>query len=131
MPVWMKKETTGKGWSEKDVSESLSKMNVPEHTGLDGMHPQVLRELADVIARPFFIVFYQLWQLGVLPGGKQMSVLTLRARRHRQTQVSFTSILEKVMEQLILKTVSRSIKVKKISRSVRNTLRENHPLSIC
>lgn len=71
MPVWMKKETTGKGWSEKDVSEYLSSLNIPKHTGLDGMHPQVLRELADVIARPLFIVFYQLWQLGVLPGGKK------------------------------------------------------------
>lgn len=24
-PVWMKKETTGKGWNEKDISEYLSK----------------------------------------------------------------------------------------------------------
>lgn len=44
-----------------------------------------------------------------------MPLLTLRrAKRHRQLQVSFTSILVKVVEQLILKTISRSIKEKKI-----------------
>lgn len=47
-----------------------------------------------------------------------MPLVTLRrARRHRQLQVSFTSILVKMMEQLIPKTISRSIKEKKIIRS--------------
>lgn len=31
------------------------------------MYPQVLRELADVIARPFLIFFDQSWQLGEVP----------------------------------------------------------------
>lgn len=61
-----------------------------------------------------------------------MPLLTFRrARRHRQPQVSFTSILVKMMEQVILKTISRFIKKKKIIRSVRSTLRENHPVSTC
>jgi len=35
--------------------------------GPDGMHPQVLRELADAIARPVLVIFDQSWQLGEVP----------------------------------------------------------------
>jgi len=36
--------------------------------GPNGMHPQGLRELADIIARPLLTIFYQSWQQGAVSG---------------------------------------------------------------
>lgn len=64
-----------KGWGKEDVPlveedqvrEYLSKPNIHKSMGPDGMHPKMLRELADGIMRQLPIVFVQLWQMGEMP----------------------------------------------------------------
>ncbi|KAK4827438.1 hypothetical protein QYF61_017995 [Mycteria americana] len=58
-------ETRGKGWSKEDVllvekvqfRKYVSKLDIHKSMDPDGMHPEVLRELTDVIARPLLIIF--------------------------------------------------------------------------
>lgn len=42
---------------ENQNREYLSKLDIHKSMGLHGMQPQVLRNLADVIVRPFSIIF--------------------------------------------------------------------------
>ncbi|GAB0184184.1 hypothetical protein GRJ2_000884000 [Grus japonensis] len=49
------------------VREHLGKLNIHQSMGPDGMHPRVLRELADVIARPLPIILERSWRTGEVP----------------------------------------------------------------
>ena len=80
------------------VKEQLSNLDIHKSMGPDAMHLWVLRELAEVIARPLSDIF-----------GK------LRGTRYYRL-ISLTSIPGKVMEKLILGTASRHIKDKRVIR---------------
>ena len=49
------------------VRTQLSNLDIHKSMGPDGMHPQLLRELAEVIARPLSIIFCKLWGMGEVP----------------------------------------------------------------
>ena len=46
----------------------VSKLDIHKSMGPDGLHPRMMRELANVTTNPFSITFEMLWQLrGKLP----------------------------------------------------------------
>lgn len=100
-------ETRGKVWSKEDVllvdedqvREHLSKLVICKSLGPNMMHPQVLRELGDVMTS--FVMkckdipdyLRTIWQLGEMPGDWwKMSVLFLKRTRETQGTTGFSAL---------------------------------------
>ncbi|KFQ08859.1 hypothetical protein N330_09866, partial [Leptosomus discolor] len=102
------------------VRDQLSKLGIHKSKGPGGMYPWVLRELAEVIARPLSILFGKSWGTGEVPEDWRKANVTPVFKKGKKEDlgnyrpVSLTSIPGKVMEQLTLGTVSRHIKHKRV-----------------
>jgi len=83
----------------------------------------VLRELADVIAEPFSIIFKRSWRTGEMPEGwRKANVISIFKKGKKEDpgnyrQVSLTSIPGKVMEQHFLEVINKQVEEKKVIRS--------------
>ncbi|KFP33183.1 RNA-directed DNA polymerase from mobile element jockey, partial [Colius striatus] len=102
----------------EEVKDLLAKLKAHKSMGPDGMHPRVLRELADVIAEPLSIIFEQSWRTGEVPEDWRKANVTpgfkkgMKNDRGNYRLVSLTSIPGKVMEQLILNVITEYMKEK-------------------
>ncbi|GAB0202805.1 mitochondrial enolase superfamily member 1 [Grus japonensis] len=105
---------------EDQVRDHLGKLDTHKSMGPDGMHPQVLRELADVIAKPLSIIFERSWRTGgVLENWTKVSVTPVFRNCKKEDPgnyrpVSLTSIPGKVMEQLILGVINKHVEEKEV-----------------
>ena len=76
--------------------------------GLDGIHPRVLRELAEALAKPLSIIYQQSWLTGEVPEDWRLDSVMVIYKKSRKgylgnyRPVSLTSVPGKVMEQIIL-----------------------------
>ncbi|KFV88520.1 hypothetical protein N308_05850, partial [Struthio camelus australis] len=104
---------------EDQVRDLLSKPDIHKSMGPDGMHPRVLRELADVIARPLSIILERSWRSGEVPEDWKKANVTPVFQKGKKEEpgnyrpVSLPSIPGKVMEQLLLKVITKHVEDKK------------------
>ncbi|XP_009330384.1 PREDICTED: carbonic anhydrase-related protein [Pygoscelis adeliae] len=98
--IWNKEELPL--LEEDQVREHLNNLDTHKSMGPDGMQVQVLRELANVTARPLSIIFERSRQSGKFPEDWKKVLLSSR-RDYRP--VSLTSVLGEEMEQIILDAI--------------------------
>ncbi|KAK4827473.1 hypothetical protein QYF61_018709 [Mycteria americana] len=82
---------------------------------LDGIHPRVLRELAEEFAKPLSIIYQHSWLTGEVPDDWRLANLTPIYKKGQKEDpgnyrpVSLTLVLGKIMEQSNLSALNRHL----------------------
>ncbi|PKU41872.1 rna-directed dna polymerase from mobile element jockey-like [Limosa lapponica baueri] len=100
---------------EEEISDLLCRLDAHKSMGPDGLHPRVLKELADVLAKPLSIIYRKSWLTGEVPMDWRVANVTPTYKKGKKEDpgnyrpVSLTSIPGKVMEQVILSAIKTHI----------------------
>ena len=100
---------------EETVRDLLLQLDCHKSMGPDEIHPRVLRELAEVIAEPLSIIYQRSLLTGEVPEDWRLANVTpiykkgCREDPGNYRPVSLTSVPGKIMEQTVLKEITRHV----------------------
>ncbi|GAB0181703.1 mitochondrial enolase superfamily member 1 [Grus japonensis] len=100
----------------------LHHLDTHKSVGPDGINPKVLRELAEVLTEPLYIIYQQSWLTGEIPvDWKLANVMPIHKKGQKEDPenyrpVSLTSVPGKVMEQIILSAITWHVQDNRVIR---------------
>ncbi|KFW85634.1 LINE-1 reverse transcriptase, partial [Manacus vitellinus] len=101
---------------EETVSGPLSHLDAHKSMEPDGIHPRVMRELAEELAKLLSIIYQQSRLTGEVPDDWKLANVTLVHNKGQKEDlenyrpVSLTSVPGKVMEQIILSVITQHLR---------------------
>ncbi|KFW91892.1 hypothetical protein N336_03720, partial [Phalacrocorax carbo] len=97
------------------ASHLLCHLDTHGSMGLDGIHPRVLKDLAEVLTKPLSILYQQSWITGEVPVDWRLAnVIPIYKKGQKEDAgnyrpVSLTMVPGKVMEQIVLSAIMQHV----------------------
>ena len=94
-------------FSEKNIEEILKALKVTKSPGPDNIHPRILKEPADVLAKPLYLLFRKSIDTGKLPISWKDAHISSAYKSGEKflpknyRPISLTSIVRKCLEKLV------------------------------
>ena len=107
--------------TKEEVLKELKNLKPNKAPGIDGLHPRVLKELADVIAHPLTLIYKKSLTSEELPSHWLQDIITPIYKKGTRTiaenyrPVSLTCILCKILEKIIVKQIIHHIKANQLA----------------
>ncbi|KFQ22767.1 hypothetical protein N331_12662, partial [Merops nubicus] len=97
------------------VSDLLHHLDIYQSVGPGGLHPRVLKELADELTKPLLMIYWKSWLTGEVPVDWRLADVRPIYKKGRKEDpgnyrpVSLTLVPGKVMEQFILSAITQHL----------------------
>ncbi|XP_052628596.1 uncharacterized protein LOC128134646 [Harpia harpyja] len=97
------------------VRDLLLQLYAPKSMGADRIRPRILKELADVIAGPLFIIFQWSWESEEVPVDWKLANVPIFKKGKKEDPgnyrpVSLTSVPGEIMEKVILRVTEKHLR---------------------
>ena len=102
--------------TDADVLKLMKDLHPNKSPGIDGIHPRVLKELAEVLVKPITIIYKKSLAECELPQHWKEATITPifkkgdRTRAENYRPVSLTSLICKILEKLIVAQIIKHVK---------------------